>query len=74
MLKIIWRVVLVLVIGLVTGILGLLAGIVFGGNYAVQFVFNGVRGYEATGQIGLIAGALLGLFLGSWALLKGRKK
>jgi hypothetical protein len=45
----------------------------FGGNFATEFVFNGVRGYEATGQIGLMAGAILGLFLGSWALLKNGK-
>ncbi len=74
MLKAFLRIVFFVIIALVSGVLGLLIGMLIGGNYAEQFMFNGVRGYEATGQIGLIAGALLGLFLGSWALLKGRKQ
>lgn len=73
MLKIIRRVVLVLVIGVVTGIVGLLAGILFGGNFATDFTFNGVRGYEATGQIGLIVGALVDLITG-WRFLLKKKK
>jgi len=74
MLKFIWRVVLVLMIGLVTGILGLLAGVLIGGNYAEQFIFNGVQGYEATGQIGLILGAIPGCLLGAWLLFRQKPK
>ena len=61
------------IIALVSGVLGLLIGILIGGNYAEQFVFNGVRGYEATGQIGLIFGALIGLFAGWWFLFRKQK-
>ena len=73
MLKIVWQVLLVLVFGLVTGILGLLAGILFGGNFATDLAFKGVRGYEATGQIGLIIGTLVGLITG-WRFLLKKKK
>jgi hypothetical protein len=60
----------VILIGFVCGILGLVIGALIGGNFAEQFVFNGVRGYEATGQVGLIFGALAGLFAGWWFLIK----
>ena len=36
----------------------------FGGNYAQNFQFNGVRGYEATAQIGLLCGSLTLLLAG----------
>jgi hypothetical protein len=42
----------------------------FGGNYARQFVFNGVQGYEATGQLDFILGALIGLIASWWFLIK----
>jgi len=48
----------------------MIIGALIGGNYAEQFVFNGVQGYEATGQIGFILGALTGLIAGWWFLLK----
>jgi hypothetical protein len=72
MLKTILRVVAVMIIGLICGVIGLILGALIGGNYAQQFVFNGVQGYEATGQIGLILGAVTGLILG-WRLLIKRK-
>lgn len=62
------RILIVVVIGLVCGVLGLASGALIGGNYAERFVFNGVRGYEATGQIGFLLGALLGVISG-WRLL-----
>ena len=62
------RVSIILVIGVVAGLTGWLIGALVGGNFAEQFVFNGVRGYEATGQIGFIFGGLAGLF-SSWRLL-----
>ena len=70
MLKIVLRVFLTLVIGLVLGVIGLLIAIYLGGNYAEDFVFNGVRGYEATGQIGFVLGSLIGLISGWWFLFK----
>ena len=71
--KTILRVCVTLVIGFVTGILGWIFGALIGGNFAEQFVFNGVQGYEATGQVGFILGALLGLVLG-WRFLIKREK
>lgn len=40
--------------------IGFLAGATIGGNLADDVRFAGARGYEATGQIGAIAGAILG--------------
>jgi hypothetical protein len=57
-----------LIIGFVFGVIGMLVGAWFGGNFATEFVFNGVRGYEATGQIGFILFALVGAVI-SWQLL-----
>lgn len=70
MFKIILRVFTVILIGVVSGIIGLIVGALIGGNYAQQFFFNGVRGYEATGQLGLIIAALIGLISGWWFLYK----
>ncbi|MBK7455006.1 MAG: hypothetical protein IPJ46_15185 [Anaerolineales bacterium] len=61
-----------LVIGFVLGVIGLFIAMYIGGNYAEDFVFNGVRGYEATGQIGFIIGGVIGLITGWWFLLKGK--
>ena len=68
MLKTALRVCAVILIGIVSGVIGLIAGAFIGGNYAEQFVFNDVRGYEATGQVGFIFGALIGI-ISSWRLL-----
>lgn len=73
MLKTILRVFFTLIIGFVLGVIGLLIAMYIGGNYAEDFVFNGVRGYEATGQIGIILGSLIGLITGWWFLFKGKK-
>ena len=51
-------------------ILGWLAGAWFGGNYAENVRFNGVRGYEATGQIGLLCGIFALLLLGAFYYAK----
>ena len=67
------RVFYIIIIGLVAGVLGMIIGALIGGNYAEQFIFNGVQGYEATGQIGFILGALIGLIAGWWFLLKRKK-
>jgi hypothetical protein len=52
--------------GLVVGALGLIGGATYGGNHATGFEFNGLRGYEATGQIGAILGFVTGGALGSY--------
>jgi len=71
--KTILRVFFTLVIGFVLGVIGLFIAMYIGGNYAEGFVFNGVRGYEATGQIGFIVGGAIGLISGWWFLLKRQK-
>ncbi len=73
MLKTVLRVFVTLVIGFVLGVIGLFIAMYIGGNYAEDFVFNGVRGYEATGQIGFIVGGVIGLITGWWFLLKRKK-
>jgi hypothetical protein len=75
MLKTVLRVLLTLVIAFGLGVVGLFVGMYIGGNYAdtEHFVFNGVQGYEATGQVGFFSGALIGLVLG-WRLLFKKKK
>ena len=70
MLKVVVRVIAVIVIGLVSGIIGLIIGVLIGGNYAQQFVFDGVQGYEATGQLGFILGTLAGLIISGWFLFR----
>lgn len=60
-----------LLIGAVLGIIiGLLIGAYIGGNYMTSFQFNGVQGYEATGQIGAIIEIIIGPVLGIMAALK----
>ena len=72
MLKTIFRVFAVIAIAFVSGAIGMIVGALIGGNFAEQFVFNGVQGYEATGQIGFILGISIGLILG-WRFLAKRK-
>jgi len=45
-------------------IIGLFIGMNLGGNDYENFVFNGLRGYEAVGQIGAIIGGGLGAVCG----------
>jgi len=68
--KTVLRFLVVIVIGFISGVIGLIIGALIGGNYAEQFVFNGVQGYEATGQIGFILGALVGSISSWWFLVK----
>ena len=54
----------------ITGIIiGLFIGMNLGGNEYENFVFNGLRGYEAIGQIGAIIGGLLGALFGILVVL-----
>ena len=50
-------------------IIGLFIGMNLGGNEYENFVFNGLRGYEAVGQIGAIIGGLLGALFGFLVVL-----
>lgn len=52
---------------------GLAVGVDYGGNFCDRCEFNGVTGYEATGQVGFLVGASVGLLagaLGARALFK----
>ena len=78
--KTVLRVLAVILIGLVCAVIGLIAGAIVGGSLAGIFelvfgfapVFNGREGYEGTGQIGFILGALAGL-VGSSVYLFGKR-
>lgn len=59
--------------GLILGMLGMLIGALIGGNFAENFQFLGVRGYEAASQLGFIIGAALGVFM-SWKRMKNKWK
>lgn len=50
--------------GLLLGVAGLITGAYIGGNFLMGFTFNGVRGYEAIGQVGFFAGLIIGIALG----------
>lgn len=65
--KIITRFAFSLIAGLISGLLGLFIGTWFGGNYATWVVFFNLRGYEATGMIGLILFSLAG-FVITWRI------
>lgn len=66
--QIILRALAVILIGFVSAIIGLILGAITGGNLSgiielvtgYPFVFNGREGYEATGQLSLLLGALIG--------------
>ena len=72
MLKLLWRIIGVLATVIIAMFLGLLVGAWFGGNYAEDFQFNGVRGYEATGQVGLLCSVFVLLLLGAYYWARGR--
>ena len=74
MLKILWRFLSIIAVVAITLMLGMLIGAWFGGNYAENFQFNGVQGYEATGQIGLICGSFVLLLLGAFYWAKDNRK
>jgi len=73
MMKTIWKLIIIISSGLVLGMLCMLIGAYIGGNFATNFQFIGVRGYEATGQVGFIVGAALGVFI-SWKRIKNKWK
>lgn len=67
--KILWSLVNALAVIIPCLIVGWLVGAWLGGNYAENFRFNGVSGYEATGQVGCVVGVVLGI-----SIIMKRKK
>jgi hypothetical protein len=67
--SIILRVFAVILIGLVSAVIGFIAGVIVIGTlspfvellFGFEITFNGREGYEAGGPLGLIAGAIIGL-------------
>ncbi len=62
-----------MICGVVLGFIGMTVGAWFGGNFATEIVFNGVRGYEATSQIGFILFSLVGAVI-SWQYMEKKIK
>ena len=62
------RALAVLLSGFVFAVIGFIVIVNLGFMYAPGFTYNGWQGYEATGPIGFILGALVGL-IGSSVLL-----
>ncbi len=72
--KLLFRLLIVVIAGTVCGIVGWIVGAYIGGNYAVDFTFNGVRGHEAVGQLGFIFASIGGGVLCWLATFKPFKK
>lgn len=70
MIKMLLRVLVVLLSGVVIAVFGFIAGSMVFAIFG--FEFSGRQGYEAGGSIGFILGALIGL-MGSLALLFRRR-
>lgn len=66
------RALAVLLIGLVCAVFSAIVVINLGYGFAPGFTYNGWEGYEATGPIGFVLGALIGL-IGSAKLLFGKR-
>jgi hypothetical protein len=69
--NLIGKLLLLFFVGFILGMVGMLIGALIGGNFAAGFRFNGVQGYEATGQVGFILGAALGAII-SWKRMKSK--
>lgn len=70
----VFKLLVVPILGIIFGVLGWLLGAYIGGNYAVDFVFNGVRGYEAVGQLGFIFGLIGGGLLCWWIVFRPSRR
>jgi hypothetical protein len=73
--QIIWlvvRILAVLLIGCVSALIGFIVVVNLGFGFAPGFTYNGWEGYEATGPIGFILGALIGLIGSSMLLFRKR--
>jgi len=74
MIKLVLKGALVIASGLIFGFVGLVIGAYIGGNFAETLTFNGVRGYEATGQLGFLVGIVMGIILSIFLLFKRSPK
>lgn len=72
MIKILLRVLVVILTGFVCAVSSAIVVINLGYGFAPDFTYNGWRGYEATGPIGFILGALIGLIGSSMLLFRKR--
>ena len=70
MIKIVLRALAVLLIGLVSAVIGFIAGSIIFIIFGLEF--NGRQGYEAGGPMGFILGALTGLIASSVLLFRKR--
>lgn len=73
--QIIWlvlRILIMLLIGAVSGVVGFIVVVNLGFMLAPDFTLNGREGYEATGPIGLVIGALIGLSISGVLLFRER--
>ena len=73
MLSYLFRVFVSMIGGVVMGVIGMFVGAWFGGNFATEVFFNGVRGYEATSQIGFIVFSLVGAVI-TWRYMEKKKR
>jgi hypothetical protein len=73
MFKLVLKGIVTIISGLFFGAVGLFLGAYIGGNFAQDFAFLGVRGYEAAGQLGFILGASMGIAV-SILFLRNRSK
>ena len=72
--KLFLKILTVILAGIVPGILCWILGAYIGGNYALNFRFMGVRGYEAMGLLGLILGIMGGSGLCWYIIFKPFRK
>ncbi|MFT4415762.1 hypothetical protein ACLM5H_18035 [Fredinandcohnia humi] len=63
------------ILGAIVGaIIGFAIGANVGGNYFSDFVFNGLRGYEAVGQIGAMIVGIIGAGIGAFLSVLVKKQ
>lgn len=70
LIKILLRALAVILIGFVCAVIGSIIVINLGYGFAPDFTYNDWEGYEATGPIGFILGALIGLSGSSMLLFR----
>ena len=73
-LALILRVLAVILIGFVCAVISAIVVINLGYSFTPNFTYNGWEGYEATGPIGFILGALIGLIGSSMLLFRKRPR
>ena len=72
MIKMVLLALAVILIGFVSAVIGFIVVVNIGFSFAPESVLFGREGYAATGPIGFILGALMGL-IASYALLPGKR-